>query len=629
MSVRVRCPKCATGYTIPDAKVGAQGRCHACGELFALALAIDDTVSAEAPPLPPSTPTSETVMWDPSHQAHPNNKTTASSEVTLSFDPQSGDPIPKSISRYVIRRKLGKGAMGEVFLAFDPNLDREVAIKMLPPTLAGSATRLAQFVGEAKMAARLHHTNVATVYETGTQGNLAYIAMEFVKGIPLNVAIHRHGPMPWREATHVLRDAASGLNAAHGLGLVHRDVKPANLIRTHEGVTKVVDFGLAQLHRADQRQPQPGTLEGTPAYMSPEQWENRDVDARSDLYSLTLTYFFLLTGRAPFAADSLPELARLHWWAPLPDPRRWAPDLPDEVCRVLIRGAAKKPGLRFHAASELIGELEFLLACPNELLHFGSPWGTPAAAVSAAAPAVDLGTSATGAALPTLVARPPTRSRKSDSSELRPWLIGSGVVMLAVLLLSVLVAFIPTYGSVRIKLKRADEQVQVLIDDRPVTVDELAWPVKLRVGPHRVVVNSPVIETVSQEFRVWEDEVSEVDILCEPKTYPTPVDEGNPIPVKPEPAPPRPIPPADPRSATYTVQVEPPEAVLAVSGKGATSERQGPHYVVTVKELSGPVDIILVAHHTGYKPERLPLTVKPGESSALRMTLKPAAEPGG
>ena len=193
---------------------------------------------------------------------------------TRTTEPAKADheQMPKKLGHYVVQRKLGAGAMGVVYLARDPILDRQVAIKVLPAALSSDEERLKRFLREAKSAARLHHTNVAAVHQAGAEGRLAYIAMEYVEGMSLDKAVAENKPMAWREATRVIRDAAAGLAAAHAIGLVHRDIKPANLIRTKDGVTKVVDFGLVCGLQTNTQLTQQGQLLGTPAYMAPEQW---------------------------------------------------------------------------------------------------------------------------------------------------------------------------------------------------------------------------------------------------------------------------------------------------------------------------------------------------------------------
>jgi serine/threonine protein kinase len=277
----------------------------------------------------------------------------------------SGVRPEQKFSHYRIKRRLGAGAMGEVWLAFDTTLERDLAIKILPPSLGQDQERLLRFFREARLAAQLNHPNAVTIYQVGVEEGLPFLAMELVDGGSLEDRIREHGPLDWREATRVVRDAAVGLAEAHALGLVHRDIKPANLVQTSKGLTKVADFGLARATSQQSSLTSAGAPLGTPAYMPPEQWKGETVDGRSDLYSLICTYYFLLTGKPPFEAPSAPALGYQHSHVPFPDPRQQLPDLPATVCRILERGAQKKPELRHQSASELVDELDSLLAATS------------------------------------------------------------------------------------------------------------------------------------------------------------------------------------------------------------------------------------------------------------------------
>ncbi len=247
--------------------------------------------------------------------------------------------------------------MGEVWLGWDPALQRDVAIKTLRREIALSPQGLDRFLREARLAAKLHHTNAVTVYQVGVEGQTPYIAMEYIEGESLDTLVAPGQPLKWREATQAIRDAAAGLAAAHKLGLIHRDVKPANLIRTTDGITKVVDFGLARAQASQSQLTQQGSILGTPAYMAPEVWRRSEADARSDLYSLACTYYCLLTGEPAFDADNPIALGYQHTHELLPDPRQRVPDLPNAVCRILSKGASKEPADRYQTAAEMLADL--------------------------------------------------------------------------------------------------------------------------------------------------------------------------------------------------------------------------------------------------------------------------------
>ena len=276
--------------------------------------------------------------------------------------------LPSKIGPYQIKRLLGAGAMGHVYLAHDPHLDRDVALKVLPRELTADEERVSRFLREARLTAKIQHPNTVVIHQVMVEEGLASIVMEFVDGGSLDEIVEKHGPMPWREATRAIRDAAAGLGAAHELGLVHRDVKPANLMRTGKGTVKVVDFGLVRAMQSTSQLTQMGTILGTPTYMAPKQWMGQEADARSDLYSLVCTYYFLLTGKGPFAADSIPALGYQHRYEPFPDARKVVSDLPRAAADFWASEHVKDPAERFQTAAELIAALDGLLAATDEQL---------------------------------------------------------------------------------------------------------------------------------------------------------------------------------------------------------------------------------------------------------------------
>src|SRR5579864_937951 len=223
---------------------------------------------------------------------------------------------------YAIRATLGKGGMGEVYLAFDTRLGREAAIKVLRAGAVGNAERRARFVQEAKLASALNHRNIVTIYEIDTvevDGQfLDFVAMEYVPGRTLDKLIGRKG-LRLSEALLYARQIADGLAAAHGAGIVHRDLKPANIIVNEQGDRKILDFGLAKLMEAEEPdvfaptesvhldamlKTEAGTIIGTVAYMSPEQADSHKVDERSDIFSLGAVLYEMITGRRAFLGDS-------------------------------------------------------------------------------------------------------------------------------------------------------------------------------------------------------------------------------------------------------------------------------------------------------------------------------------
>ena len=274
---------------------------------------------------------------------------------------------------YEILSLLGAGGMGEVYLARDPRLGREVAIKVLPAERMADENRRRRFVQEARAASALNHPNIVTIHEIESSEGIDFIVMEYVPGKTLDALIPRQG-MRLGEALRVAIPVADALAAAHASGMVHRDLKPTNVAIGTSGAVKVLDFGLAKLVASEiadddgqtwSRSPGglltgAGSIVGTPAYMSPEQATGGRVDARSDIFSFGGLLYEMLTGRRPFAGGSAAEtLAAIVKDEPLP-PTALAPNLPRDLERIILRCLRKDPGRRFQHAADLKVELQEL-----------------------------------------------------------------------------------------------------------------------------------------------------------------------------------------------------------------------------------------------------------------------------
>lgn len=282
------------------------------------------------------------------------------------MSPTSDPPIPPGtrLAHYEVRREIGVGAMGTVYEAYDTSLDRAVAVKVLKPRIADDAAIVERFFREARAAARVNHPNLIHIYYVGTEGARPFFAMELIPGDTLEQAVERNGPFPLADAVDDLVEAARGLAAAHAAGVIHRDVKPSNLMRGPDGVVRVGDFGLAKSMDADVNATGGGSLMGTPTYMSPEQFRGAEVDVRSDVYALGLVAWFLLGGRAPFESKSLGQLLQDHMNSPLPSLASLRPDLPPTVDAVLAKLCAKDPRDRPKSMDEVISLLESLRPRP-------------------------------------------------------------------------------------------------------------------------------------------------------------------------------------------------------------------------------------------------------------------------
>jgi serine/threonine-protein kinase len=232
-------------------------------------------------------------------------------------------------------------------------LEREVAYKVLPEGLRGNANALKNFLREAKAAAQLNHPNIVTVYDAGESEHGLYMAMELVEGTTLKEILRQRGAVSANAAVYILRQMASALQYAHGRKVVHRDIKTANTMWTTEKHVKIMDFGLAKL--MEEVRNATTLISGTPFYMSPEQTLGRDVDHRTDLYSLGVTLFELTTGELPFQKGNVPYH---HVHTAPPDPRSIKPEIPEGLSNIILRCLQKAPAERFQSAKELLDELD-------------------------------------------------------------------------------------------------------------------------------------------------------------------------------------------------------------------------------------------------------------------------------
>lgn len=259
----------------------------------------------------------------------------------------------KLAGRFTLERELGRGGMGIVFLARDVALDRPVAIKLLPPYLAAQPGIRERFLQEARMVAGLSHPNIVTVFAVEEQGDLLFFVMAYVRGETLTQRVLRSGPLPPATATRMLQEVAWGLGYAHGNGVIHRDVKPDNiLIEQGSGRAMIADFGVGHAAGAAGLTAA-GQIVGTPHYISPEQAYGNPVDGRSDLYSLGATAFFALTGHPLFDGPSPIAVVTKHLNEPPPPLASVRADLPLPLTRAVDRCLAKDPAQRFGSGEEL------------------------------------------------------------------------------------------------------------------------------------------------------------------------------------------------------------------------------------------------------------------------------------
>jgi eukaryotic-like serine/threonine-protein kinase len=261
--------------------------------------------------------------------------------------------------RYRIVRKLGAGGMADVYLAEDQELGRRVAIKILNGRHANDQQFIERFRREAKNAAALNHPNIVSIYDRGEAEETYYIAMEYLDGRTLKELVVGHGPAPVNVAIEYARQILSALRFAHRHGIVHRDIKPHNVLVDREGRVKVTDFGIARAGTSQMTET--GSIVGTAQYLSPEQARGGEVDQRSDLYSLGVVLYELLTGRTPFDGDTPVEIAMKHLSNVPQQPSALRKDIPPELDMVVMRALAKDPEDRYQSADEMEADLERVL----------------------------------------------------------------------------------------------------------------------------------------------------------------------------------------------------------------------------------------------------------------------------
>ena len=261
------------------------------------------------------------------------------------------DDLPgATLGHCVIEDMLGQGGMARVYRGRQENLDRTVAIKVLPPYYAADPAFVERFKLEARAMARLSHPNIVTVHDAGEENGRLYIVMEYVGGGTLKQRMA--AGMQMRDITHVIREVASALSYAHGLGIVHRDVKPVNVLMDTNGRAVLSDFGIAKVLATSAALTHTGAGVGTPEYMSPEQCRGTAVDARADIYALGVMLYEMLTGHTPFEADNYTALAHSHIYEPVPPPSRLNPRISPAVQSVILKALEKSPTDRFQKATE-------------------------------------------------------------------------------------------------------------------------------------------------------------------------------------------------------------------------------------------------------------------------------------
>ncbi len=339
-------------------------------------------------------------------------------------------------NRYELRTEIGRGGMADVYLALDRLLNRRVAVKILSSAYAADPSFVERFRREAQAAASLNHPNIVAVYDWGREDDTSFIVMEYVNGQTLRDVVRRYGTIPPMEAARIASDIADALEFAHRNGVVHRDVKPGNVLITPEGSVKVTDFGIARAESSDTIT-KTGAVLGTATYFSPEQAQGLALDGRSDVYSLGVVLYEMVTGVAPFTADSPVSVAYKHVREAPVAPSRLNPEVPGSLDRIILTAMSKDVVTRYQSAEELRGDLlRFERGRP---LRGGPALATASAAAGATAPASeDDATQAAEAAPPS----PPAAPAQSEPPR-RHWgaivAVATAFALLLVLIVALLV----------------------------------------------------------------------------------------------------------------------------------------------------------------------------------------------
>jgi hypothetical protein len=453
--IKFACAACGRRLKVRDEQAGKKGRCPHCGCWVAIPTAVQAGTSSPAGPDEDTLPPRDGAEEDPLEaqtlpgtgpeegersadtvSPHPGAGGTQAGRYDFLAPAQSPDELGR-LGPYRVLRVLGAGGMGVVFQAEDPQLRRLVALKAMLPGLAANPSARERFLREARAAAALKHDHVVTIYQVGEDRGAPFLAMELLEGESLDDRLQRQGKLAIPEALRVGRELAEGLQAAHDKGLIHRDVKPANVwLEGVRGRVKILDFGLARAPAGEPQLTQLGAILGTPAYMAPEQAAGRAVDLRCDVFSLGCVLYRACTGELPFKGDDpISTLVALATEQPRP-PREVNPDLPETLSELILHLLAKLPEDRRPSAEAVASALREIE---------GSLLRTLAAAlVGPKGPGVE-----TLLGPPPLAAPPPPRAGKGR------WLLG-GLLAAGVLGVTGLLAWV---GGVGRRPADTDEEV--------------------------------------------------------------------------------------------------------------------------------------------------------------------------
>jgi serine/threonine protein kinase/formylglycine-generating enzyme required for sulfatase activity len=515
----------------------------------------------DAQPRPGDVPTRPRTIVEPDP---PRPSRVAGKQASSAVPPAASDALPPELAnhpQYEILRELGRGGMGVVYLARNKLMDRLEVLKVLNKEMLAKQGRADRFLREIQSAARLHHPNVVAAYTALQIGDLLVFAMEYVEGDDLAKLVRARGPLPVVNACYFAYQAAQGLQHAHERGMIHRDIKPGNLILFRDGkkaVVKILDFGLAKVtseRGLDRTLTQEGQMLGTPDYIAPEQTlDAQKADIRADIYSLGCTLYHLLTGSTPFAGNSLFEVLQAHHAIEAKPLNLVRPEVPVELAAVVAKMMAKDPNRRYQTPGEVVQALKPFLkpggstGSQPELPRVMSQTARPVAAVALAPTPDD-----DDPALAPMEAVQPSERWKSligafqfdRSSTARsairkrarrqpPWMWPSVVV--GALLFGLITAWASGVFSVKTKdgvivIENLPEQANVYVDGEVVTVRPVgggkSGEITVRAGDHRVEVKQGDVTVSGENVTIANDETQTIRIRFEsssPVTPPSPND---------------------------------------------------------------------------------------------------------
>lgn len=256
-------------------------------------------------------------------------------------------------NRYQIEQLIGTGGMSVIYKAWDQELQRVVAIKLLRQKYSRSTELRKQFHQEARAAAALSHPNIVTIYDIGTDNNRIYLALEFIAGSDIKHYIQTRKVINLKECLDIAIQACNGVQHAHENGIIHCDIKPSNLLLNKANQLKITDFGLARILQEMNRESNPTTIWGSPFYLSPEQTTGQPPTAASDIYSIGVVLYELITGRPPFIANDIQQLMAMHRDTPPSDPRNFNGDITEELSQILLKALSKDPRKRYKSVTQM------------------------------------------------------------------------------------------------------------------------------------------------------------------------------------------------------------------------------------------------------------------------------------